>query len=72
MQVKDLTVDELKTLIRTTVVEVLEEFLPDPDEECDIKEAVKQELLTIRQRRETGQRAVSMDEALRKLGLDRE
>jgi hypothetical protein len=31
MQVKDLTIDELKTLIRETVMEALEELLPDPD-----------------------------------------
>jgi hypothetical protein len=31
MQVKDLTTEELKNLIRETVAEVLEDFLPDPD-----------------------------------------
>ncbi|MEB3214822.1 MAG: hypothetical protein VKN72_00980 [Nostocales cyanobacterium 94392] len=42
MQIKDLTTDELKTLIRETVVEVLEDFLPDPDEGITVKEEFKQ------------------------------
>jgi hypothetical protein len=38
MQVKDLSLDELKTLIRETVKETLEEFLPDLDEGKTVKE----------------------------------
>ena len=45
MQVKDLTIDELKTLIRETVMETLEELLPDPDEGKTVKEEFKRELL---------------------------
>ena len=38
MQVKDMTVEELKRLIRDQVEEVLEELLGDPDEGKEIKE----------------------------------
>lgn len=69
MQVKDLTTDELKTLIRETVVEVLEDFLPDPDEGMTVKEEFKQELLEIQRRRKTGTRGISAKEARNRLGL---
>ncbi|MGI8505047.1 MAG: hypothetical protein ACR2LR_28560 [Hassallia sp.] len=69
MQVKDLTTDELKTLIRETVVEVLEDFLPDPDEGMTVKEELKQELLEIQRRRKTGTRGISAKEAMNRLGL---
>ena len=69
MQVKDLTTDELKTLIRETVVEVLEDFLPDPDEGMTVKEEFKQELLEIQRRRKTGTRGISGKEAMNRLGL---
>ena len=59
MQVKDLTIDELRDLIRETVTEALEELLPDPDAGRTVKEEVKQELLAIRRRRETKVRGIS-------------
>lgn len=70
MQVKDLTLDELKTLIRETVKETLEEFLPDPDEGKTVKEEFKQQLLEIRKRRETAVQGISTDEVMQRLGLD--
>jgi hypothetical protein len=51
MQVKDLTTDELKTLIRETVAEALGDLIPDPDEGLTVKEEFKQELLEIQSRR---------------------
>lgn len=51
MQVKDLTTDELKTLIRETVEEALGDLLPEPDEGLTVKEEFKQELLEIQTRR---------------------
>jgi len=41
MQVKDLTIDQLKTLIRETVMEALEALLPDPDEGAIVREDFK-------------------------------
>jgi DNA mismatch repair ATPase MutS len=69
MQVKDLTLDELKTLIRETVEETLEEFLPDLDEGKTVKEKFKQQLLEIRKRREKGVRGISTEEVMQRLGL---
>jgi hypothetical protein len=54
MQVNELTIDELKALIRETVRETIEELLTDPDTNQTIKENFKQDLLAIRKRRETG------------------
>jgi rRNA-processing protein FCF1 len=69
MQVKDLTIDELKALIRETVIEALEALLPDPDEGAVVREDLKRELLEIRKRRETGVRGIPADEVMQKLGL---
>jgi hypothetical protein len=70
MQVKDLTTDELKTLIRETVAEVLGDFLPDPDEGMTVKDEFKQELLEIRRRRQTGTHGISAEEVMSRFGLD--
>jgi hypothetical protein len=69
MQIKDMTDDELKTLIRETVEETLEEFLGDPDEGKEIREEVKERLLQSRKRREAGIRGVPAEEVAKKLGL---
>ncbi len=70
MQVKDLTIDELKILIRETVRESLEEFLSDPDEGKMVKEEIIEELLEIQKRRETGVRGIPAQEVMQRLGLD--
>lgn len=59
MQVKDLTIEELKAVIRETVIESLEELLPDPDAGKTVKEQFQQELLEIRQRRKAGTKNIS-------------
>jgi len=68
MQVKDLTTDELKELIKETVAEALQELLPDPDAGKELKAEVKQQLLDIQQRRASGIRGVSAAEVIKKLG----
>jgi hypothetical protein len=65
MHIKDLTTNELKALIRETVMETLEELLPDPDEGRTVKEEFKQELLAIRKRRETGKRSIPAEEVMK-------
>ncbi|KAM3100236.1 hypothetical protein ACKFKG_01645 [Phormidesmis sp. 146-35] len=70
MQVKDLTTDELKALIRETVVEVLEEFLDDPDEGREIRPEVKQQLIESLKRTQAGERGIPMSEVAKKLGLN--
>jgi len=69
MQVADLSTDELKTLIRETVTQVLAEILDDPDEALVIRPEVEQALLQSRQRRMSGVPGVSIEEVARQLGV---
>lgn len=69
MQVKDLTTEELKALIRETVLETLEEFLDDPDEGKEIRPEVKQQLFESMKRTQTGQRGVPAEEVAKRFGL---
>ena len=69
MQVKDLTTDELKTLIRETVLEILEEFLPDPDEGKEIRPEVKHQLIDSLKQTQAGERGIPAAEVAKKLGL---
>jgi hypothetical protein len=68
MQVKDLTTDELKELIKETVAEALQDLLPDPDTGKLIKAEVQQQLLDIQQRRAIGIRGIPAAEVLKNLG----
>ena len=47
MQIKDLTIDELKAVIRETVMDALEDLLPDPDKGRTVRESFQQEILEI-------------------------
>ncbi len=69
MQVNELTVDQLKALIRETVLETIEELLTDPDRNQTINENFKQELLAIKKRRKAGVRGISAAEVMQRLGL---
>ncbi|MBE9010344.1 hypothetical protein IQ250_09020 [Pseudanabaenaceae cyanobacterium LEGE 13415] len=69
MQVKDLTTDELKALIRETIEEILEEYLQDPDQGKEIRPEIKQQLLESRQRRADGERGIPAEEVAQRFGL---
>lgn len=69
MQVKDLTTEELKALIRETVMETLEDLLDDPDEGKEIRPEIKQQLLESRQRRAAGERGIPAEEVAKRFGL---
>ena len=69
MQVKDLTVEELKTIIQETVTETLNTLLVDIDEGKELKLAVKQELLDSLAKTQAGERGVAASEVAKKLGL---
>jgi hypothetical protein len=69
MQVKDLTVEELKLLIQEAVAETLQALLTDPDEGKELKPEVKQQLRHSLERTQAGERGVSAEEVARKLGL---
>jgi hypothetical protein len=70
MQVKDLTIEELKLLIQETVAETIQSLLIDPDEGREIKQEVKQQLLNSLNRSQAGERGISAEEVAKKLGLN--
>ena len=51
MQVKDLTVEEFRLLIRETVEAVLADLLADPDQGKVLKPGLQEQLLAMRERR---------------------
>lgn len=69
MQVKDLTTEELKALIRETVLETLEDFLEDPDEGKEIRPEVKQQLIESMRRTQAGERGVPLEEVVKRFDL---
>jgi hypothetical protein len=69
MQVKDLTIEELKAVIRETVIESLEDLLPDPDAEKTVKAQFQKELLETREQRQEGTKNMSSLEVKERLGL---
>ena len=69
MQVKDLTIEELKAMIREPVIESLEDLLPNLDAGKTVKEQFQQELLEIRQRRKAGNQNISADEVKQRLEI---
>lgn len=69
MQVKDMTIEELKLLIQETVAETIQSLLVDPDEGKQIKPKVKQQLLDSLQRTQSGERGISAKEVAKNLGL---
>jgi hypothetical protein len=69
MQIKDMTVDQLKALIRETVEETLEDFFGDPDQGKEVTQEVKQQLLESLKRRKAGIRGIPAPEVYKKLGL---
>ena len=76
MQVKDMTVEQLRDLIRHTVEQCLEEYLGDPDAGLEVKEEVKLKLLeSMKRDRVTTQiqgKRSSIDAALIKMVQDPE
>ena len=70
MQVKDLTVDELKALIRETVEAALEDLLPDPDAGRPLKPEFERQLLDSLQRTESGEKGIPAEEVAKMLGLE--
>ena len=70
MQVKDLTIEELKLLIQETVAETIQSLLLDPDKGKEVKPEVKRQLLESLRRTEKGERGISAEEVAKKLGLN--
>jgi hypothetical protein len=71
MQVKDLTVEQLQTLIRSTVDERLDEYFGDPDQGKEIKESFMQSLLNIQKKRVEGRATIPASEVYKRYGIER-
>jgi hypothetical protein len=69
MQVKNLTVEELKLLIQETVAETIQSLVIDPDEGKQLKTEMQQQLLDSLKRTQLGERGVAVEEVAKKLGL---
>ena len=69
MQIKDLTIEEFKLLIKETVTETIQSLLMDPDEGQQLKPEVKQELLNSLQRNQAGERGIPAAEVAKQFGL---
>jgi hypothetical protein len=69
MQVKDMTVEQLRDLIQHTVEQCLEEYLGDPDAGLEVKKEVKQKLLESIQRKQVGESSIEPEKAYQKLGI---
>ncbi|HEY5596979.1 MAG TPA: hypothetical protein VIL47_06915 [Candidatus Bipolaricaulota bacterium] len=69
-KVKDLTVDEFKTLIEETVEQKLLELVSDPDQGLEMRKEVIARLKRGTAREQRGNKAISARDAAKKLGLD--
>ena len=66
---EEMTVDELKILIRQTVEERLEEILGDPDSGIELNDSVRERLRRALEATQAGATGLSPDEMIRKTGL---
>jgi predicted house-cleaning noncanonical NTP pyrophosphatase (MazG superfamily) len=67
VKVKELTVEQLKTLIEDTVEERLQEYLGDPDEGLEIREEIIQKLKSHEASRKP---RIPMEQVAKKYGIE--
>lgn len=65
-----MTKGELRELIETSVEQKLLELLGDPDEGLPIRKAVRDRLLRQKRAVSAGERGESLDDVVRRLGLE--
>jgi hypothetical protein len=69
LSVADLTVAELRTLIREVVTETITSLFVDPDEGLELREEFEAELRLALQRPADDEGTESLEDVLRELGL---
>jgi len=69
MKVKDLSVEQLKSLVEQAVEEKLEELLGDPDVGLELREEIKQRLCSSLEAMRTGEKGVAIDQVAGQAGL---
>ena len=71
--IKDLTIDDLKSLIQDTVKETIEQTLDEYLENIDfnktLKQEVKQRLIESQQKTEAGEKGISLTEVINQLNI---
>ncbi len=70
MQVKDLSIDELKLIIQETVTETIESLLNDPETNLELKPEVEEQLRDSLEKTRNGERGISLEEVAKKLNLE--
>lgn len=70
MRVKELTEEQLKTLIQEAVEEKLEEILGDPDQGLKLREDVKKRLKRSLAAVESGEKGIPIEQVAKEIGLD--
>jgi len=70
MKVKELTVEQLKTLIQEAVEEKLEEMIGDPDRGLELTDEVKDRLRASLAAMQQGEKVIPVEEVARQAGLD--
>lgn len=70
MKVKELSVEQLKTLIQEAVEEKLQEILGDPDQGLELKEEVKERLKHSLAAMEQRQEGILIGQVVKELGLE--
>jgi len=70
MKVKELTVEQFKTLIEEAIEEKLEELIGDPDIGLELREEIKERLRSSLAARQRGEKGIPIEEVARQAGLD--
>jgi len=70
MKVKELTVEQLKTLIKEAIEEKLEEVIGDPDLGLELREEIQERLRGSLAAMQSGEKGIPIDRVARQAGLD--
>jgi len=70
MKVKELTVEQLRTLIQEAIEEKLEEVIGDPDHGLELREEIKEKLRRSLAAMQGGEKGIPVDQVARQAGLD--
>ena len=70
MYIKDLTTEEFQNLIRSTVIDTLNNYLVDAEDQLEVLPQIQEKLLQIQKARLEQDTTLSVDEAYAELDLD--
>lgn len=65
MKVKELTVEQLRTLIQEAIEEKLEEVIGDPDHGLELREEIKEKLRRSLAAMQAGEKGIPIDQVAR-------